>query len=136
MVVGQHYFKVTFGNNNVSFAKVSGMERSMEYETLQEGGVNSGPRLLPLPQKQIKTMRFERGLQKRGFIINSLAPGMKIDSGIGVSVLNPEGKAIAKFTVKDVTVVKWELGGLDAQGNGVLLETFEIAYGSIKKELV
>lgn len=134
MVVGQHYFQVTIDGSIVSFAKVSGVESSMEYETLQEGGVNWGPQLLPLPQKQIKTMKFERGIQSQGSPAINLTPGLQLSTGIGVAVLNPEGKAIARFTVKDVTVVKWELGGLDAQGNSVLLETFEVAYGSIKKE--
>ncbi len=130
MVANQHYFQVTIGNQMASFAKVSGMEQSMEYEPLQEGGMNWGPWLLPIPQKQLKTLRFERGLQDAPSQLK-LIPGMQIPEGIGVTVMDISGDLLASFVVKNVTVIKWELGVLDAQNSGVLLETFEIAYGEI-----
>lgn len=133
-IATQYHFKVTIGNNTISFAKLSTMERSMEYEVLQEGGNNLAPRLLPLPQKQIKTLRLERGIQESNTTLSGLYPGVVIENGIGISVLDAASKNIAQYTVEGVTVVKWEIGGLDAQSNQILLETFEVTYTGVKRE--
>lgn len=133
-IAGQYHFRVTIDNQTMSFAKLSNMERSMEYEVLQEGGNNLSPRLLPLPPKQVKTLRLERGVREsEGSIIN-LYPGMAIENGISISVLDAAGSTIAGYTITGVTVVKWELGGLDAQSSNVLLETFEMTYTGIKQD--
>ncbi|MDE7367743.1 MAG: phage tail protein [Lachnospiraceae bacterium] len=133
-IAGQYHFRVTIDNQTMSFAKLSNMERSMEYEVLQEGGNNLAPRLLPLPQKQIKTLRLERGVRESGGTVINLYPGRTIKNGISVSLLDAAGNTIADYTITGVTVVKWELGGLDAQSSNVLLETFEMTYTGIKQD--
>lgn len=134
VVAGQYYFQVTVDNVVMSFAKLSNIESSMEYEVLQEGGNNLSPRLLPLPRKQVKTLRMERGVRKSADSVLDLRPGMSVENGIGISVLDPAGTTIACYTVKGVTIVKWEMGGLDAQSSSVLLETFEVTYTEISRE--
>lgn len=133
-IAGQYHFRVTIDNQIMSFAKLSNMESSMEYEVLQEGGSNLSPRLLPLPQKQVKTLRLERGIRENKENIKLLYPGMTIENGIGIAILNTSGRVMASYSVTGVTVVKWELGGLDAQSSQVLLETFEMTYTGISRE--
>lgn len=133
-IAGQYHFQVTIDNQTMSFAKLSNMERSMEYEVLQEGGNNLSPRLLPLPLKQVKTLRLERGVRQKDDTMTKLYPGRTIENGISLSVLDSAGEKIAGYTVTGVTVVKWELGGLDAQSSNVLLETFEMTYTGITQE--
>lgn len=135
-IATQHHFLVTIDGVIVSFAKISNMEKSMEYEVLSEGGNNLSPRLLPLPQKQVKTLRMERGIQEKKIPLNTLCPGTVIKTGIGIAVLDARNRIIARYKVEGTTVVKWEMGALDAQGNGVLLETFEVTYTDIKRELL
>ncbi|MDE7299009.1 MAG: phage tail protein [Lachnospiraceae bacterium] len=135
LIAGQYHFRVTVDNLDMSFAKISGMENSMEYEVLQEGGNNLAPRLLPLPKKQIKTLRMERGIRKNTGSGPGLFPGAAVKNGIGISVLDATGKTLARYTVEGVTVVKWEMGALDAQSSNVLLETFEVTYTGIRREM-
>lgn len=134
VIAGQYRFKVTVDNVAMSFAKISNFESAMEYEVLQEGGNNLSPRLLPLPRKQVKTLRMERGVRESTESVLDLQPGMMLENGIGISVLSPAGTSIACYTVKGVTVVKWEIGGLDALSSNVLLETFEVTYTGISRE--
>ncbi len=134
-IATQHQFLVTIDNVIVSFAKISNMEKSMEYEVLSEGGNNLSPRLLPLPQKQVKTLRMERGIQENIIPLFRFGPGTVIKTGIGIAVLDAGNRLIARYKVEGTTVVKWEMGALDAQSNGVLLETFEVTYTNIKREL-
>ena len=133
-VAAQYHFRVTINNTVISFAKLSNMESSMEYEILQEGGNNLFPRLLPLPPKQLKTLRLERGVRENAENLSDLYPGMTIEKGIGIEVLNTAGGTAARYVVEGVTVVKWEIGGLDAMGSSVLLETFEVTYTGISRE--
>lgn len=106
----------------------------MEYEVLQEGGNNLNPRLLPLPPKQVKTLRLERGIREKDSDIIALYPGKRVENGIGIEILDANGTTMASYTISGVTVVKWELGGLDAQSSQVLLETFEMTYTGISRE--
>lgn len=133
-IAGQHHFQVTIGTTVISFAKLSNLESSMEYEILQEGGNNLAPRLLPLPRKQVKTLRLERGIQEDNETLNGLRPGAVVNGGIAVSILTPGGEVMARYTVEGVTVVKWEIGAMDAQSSQVLCEVFEVTYTGIKKE--
>lgn len=133
-VAGQHHFQVTIGTTVISFARLSNLESSMEYEVLQEGGNNLAPRLLPLPRKQIKTLRLERGIQEGNKILEGLCPGSVVEKGIGIAMLSPQGEVIARYTVEGVTVVKWEIGAMDAQSSQVLFEVFEVTYTGIKRE--
>ncbi len=135
-IAGQHHFQVTIGTTVISFAKLSNLESSMEYEVLQEGGNNLAPRLLPLPQKQLKTLRLERGIQEGNKVLDGLRPGAVVNGGIAISILDPGGAVIARYTVEGVTVVKWEIGAMDAQSSQVLFEVFEVTYTGIKKEAV
>lgn len=133
-IAGQHHFQVTIGTTVISFAKLSNLESSMEYEILQEGGNNLAPRLLPLPRKQVKTLRLERGIQEDNETLNGLRPGSVVNGGIAVSILTPGGEVMVRYTVEGVTVVKWEIGAMDAQSSQVLCEVFEVTYTGIKKE--
>ncbi|MCM1548441.1 MAG: phage tail protein [Clostridium sp.] len=133
-IAGQYHFRIIIDNQIMSFAKLSTIERGMEYEVLQEGGNNRSPRLLPLPSRQLKTLRLERGVREMDVSTGTLYPGRAIENGISLSILDAAGITISNYSITGVTVVKWELGGLDAQSSNVLLETFEMTYTGIKRE--
>ena len=133
----QHRFRVTVGESVWSFSKISNIEMGIEYEILREGGNNLAPRILPMPQKALKTVRLERGVQthsKETESVQTLYAGMPIEQGIGITILDAAGLTVAEYTLQGATVVKWEIGAWDAQSNQVLIETFEIAYTGIKRE--
>lgn len=133
-IAGQYHFRIIIDNQIMSFARLSTMERGMEYEVLQEGGNNLSPRLLPLPSRQLKTLRLERGVREKDISMEKLYPGRVIENGISLSILDAVGIPISNYSITGVTVVKWELGDLDAQSSNVLLETFEMTYTGIKRE--
>lgn len=114
------------------FSKVSGIESTAEYEELAEGGVNHAPHLLMTPHKKHAPLILEHGVIPTESRFAGLKPGMRLGTWLSVILLDAKGKATSRiFWIADGIVIKREIGNLDAMGNSILVERFEIMHDGI-----
>jgi len=124
-------FLVYIGMNRLSFAKVSGMDDGITKETYAEGGSNHWPHVMITPMEQMRTLRFERGLQIHSVVSDKIKPGMLIP-WIEV-IVNDEKGPLYEYYVIGAYVTKWEIGALDAATGSVIIETFEVEHSGMQK---
>ncbi len=135
--VGFH-FKVEFvgiGNDNdIRFQSVSGLTVEYDTESFKEGGENRFEHKLPVRSKY-SDLSLKRGmltdsklikwvlgiLHDRDFINNK--PVM-----INVQLLNEKHEAIKHWEIIDAWPKKWSVSDLNAQENGIVVETLDLAY--------
>lgn len=131
-LVMNNRFLVYIGMHKLSFAKVSGMDAGMTKETYAEGGDNHWPHVMTTPIEQLRTLRFERGLQINSKVSNQIMPGMMIP-WIEVIVSDEKGKPVYEYYVIGAYVTKWEISVLDAVTGNVIIETFEVEHFGMGK---
>lgn len=114
------------------FSKVSGLEASMEYEELMEGGKNEAPHILMIPHKKHAPLVLEHGIIPAESRFARLKPGMRLGTWLTIILLDAKGQLTARrFWITDGIVTKREIGNLDAMGNSILVERFEIIHDGI-----
>lgn len=114
------------------FSKVSGLECTMEYEELAEGGRNHAPHILTTPHKKHAPLVLERGIIPAESRFAKLKPGMRLGTWLTVILLDAKGQLTSRrFWITDGIVTKREVGNLDALGNSILVERFEIVHDGI-----
>ncbi len=117
---------------SVCFSKVSGIEATMEQEELMEGGKNDGPHILLSPHKRHAALVLERGVLPSDCWMSRLKPGMRLNTWLLIVLLDEKLEKTGKmFGINDGTVTKWELSGLNAEGNSILVEKLEIVHDGI-----
>ncbi len=126
-------FTVFIESFEISFAKISGFEISVDTEILAEGGVNDRVYSLAKPASNENIMRFERGVSNRGEsdtdAMEKFAPGKRLEHDVVIIVLKQNGDMARAMFLSGVYVKKMSYSDLDAMnGNQVLIETFEVAY--------
>jgi phage tail-like protein len=130
-------FVLSIGNDLLSFSKVSNISRTMEYETFNEGGLNTMVRSFTKPKQQQEILVLEKGVSvARNKIIDvytklGLLVGKKISQAVILVVLGDDDNKDRFYTFDEGIVVKWELGDLDALRSEVLVERFEIAHSGL-----
>jgi len=134
--VPEYRFAVKLGGSGydkVCFAKISGIERTLDYEEIQEGGYNRSPHLVAVPHKRHAPLVLEKGAAPFDSWINKLKPGMWLGTWMEVVLLDANGKETdRRFSIQDGMVAKWEIAGLNAMGNAVLVERLEILHEGIQ----
>lgn len=119
-------------DQRMRFSKVSGLESSMEYEELMEGGNNGAPHILTIPHKKHAPLVLEHGIMPAESRFAKLKPGMRLGTWLTVILLSAEGELTKRrFWITDGIVTKREVGNLDAMGNSILVERFEIMHDGI-----
>lgn len=118
--------------NSLRFSKIAGIESTMEYEEISEGGKNDGPHILNAPHKKHQPLVFERGVIPAISWFSLLKPGMRLGTWLQIIVLDGRGLPTTKqFGISDGIVTKWETSGLDAMGSSILVEKIEIVHDGI-----
>lgn len=119
-------------NQRLRFSKVSGLESTMEYEELAEGGKNDAPHILTAPHKKHAPLVLEHGLVPAESRFAKWKPGMRLGTWLTVILLDAKGQLTpGKFWITDGIVTKREIGNLDAMSNSILIERFEIMHDGI-----
>ena len=116
----------------MSFAKVSGFEQSIDKEYFVEGGNNTFPILSVVPRHERNVLNFERGVQAFHPAMLRMMPGVAIPGGITIIMLNNKSIPVHIYHASDVIITKWELSEFDANNTNVLIDKFEISYGTIE----
>lgn len=128
-------FAVRIGENNgkVCFSRISGIEKTLDFEEIYEGGYNAAPHLVAVPHKNHAALVLEKGAAPGNSWVNKIKPGMKLGTWLEVVLLDTKGKETGQtFTIQDGLVTKWEISHLDAMGREILIEKLEIMHEGIQ----
>lgn len=138
--VGFH-FKVTFELTSApeadsSFQEVSGLEASMEMESIKEGGENRFVHRLPL------LPTYGNLILKRGMLVDSALIKWFEDAilnyefhpiPVSVTLLNQENKPQAAWIFHNAVPVKWSTSNLNAEESSLVVETIELSYTFMRR---
>lgn len=136
IVTGQ-CFLVYFGDALMGFSKVSGVECSVEFETLQEGGLNDQVHVLTKPGSQQGTLQLERGVVADGSykdLLAALTPGRRISVPVSIILCHQteDGlKQVRCFSFNDGLVTRRTMGEFDAMSGQIILEKLEISHAGL-----
>jgi phage tail-like protein len=135
------HFKVEFnlGNEDVDvrFQSVSGLDSTLDTETLKEGGENRFEHVMPVRRKY-GPLTLKRGLIKpsdsgitawiqRAFDDEEVVP---LETVV-IKLLNEEHKPLMVWTINNVWPRSWKIAELNAEQGAVLIETLELNYNRL-----
>lgn len=138
------YFKVVFKDKTgsqpveVECKEVSGLRLEREMETVHEGGINTFAHQLPKHVTHGNLVLKRAGLPLPNNLqawITACMEGLNYPlklQDVSVSLLNAEGQCLRQWTCTGAYPVKWEASDLDAEKNGLMIETLELAYQELK----
>jgi phage tail-like protein len=116
---------------DIRFSKVSGMNCSIETETLEEGGENLARHVLP-KRVNYETLKLERGMMIGSRFdtefLNVMTTLEIVPGDVMVSVLNDLGMPIYSWLFLKTYLVKWNFSDLDANQNDLIINTMELTY--------
>jgi len=137
------HFKVVFEmpvqktQYDIGFQSVTGLDATIETETIKEGGENHFEHVIPMRRKY-GPLTLKRGLLKPGdsgltkwfkdAFDNELIRPVKT---VTVSLLNEEHNPLMTWTLTNVWPRSWKIGTLDAEQGAVLIETLELNYNKL-----
>jgi len=138
------YFEVVFQGEQIRipFKEVTGLTIEMETETIQEGGVNEYDYKFP---KQIKhgNLVLKRALLPldnsiETWICQCLGNDFSqpiVTKNIFINLLNEKKEPLRGWGCFGTYPVKWEIDSLDAEKNGVVIESIEFTYLKLTREM-
>jgi len=136
--VGFH-FKVEFvgiGNDNdIRFQAVSGLTIEYDTESFKEGGENRFEHKLPVRTKYAD-VSLKRGMLTDSKVIEWCMKAFENRefqlATVNISLLNEKHEAIKRWEVIEAWPKKWSVSDLNAQENGIVVETLDLAYKYFK----
>jgi phage tail-like protein len=135
------HFKVEFTLNeedlDVRFQTVTGLDTTLDTESVKEGGENRFEHVIPTRRKY-SPLVLKRGLLKpadsgltrwlkQAFDDEEVVP-IQI---VTIKLLNEEHKPLMLWTINNVWPRSWKIGELNAEQGAVLLETLELNYNRL-----
>lgn len=134
-ILMSYNFRVSAAGLEFRVSKIRNIEQEVEVETVREGGCNGWVHALAKPPSEPKRLVFERGccsgLESRGL---QLMVGLPQAEPMIIAVYDRKNQNIQKvYLVTGWRIVKWQIGELDAISGGVLLETAEAVYETLRE---
>ena len=122
-------FVLLLGVMTFGFSKVSNISKSIEYDTIQEGGVNDHVYALPKPTTEVHKLQLERGYRVLLIPTPFVADvGLWADRAGALAILKPD-KSIHKILgFKSAYISKWEMTDLMADQSALLCEKIELIH--------
>jgi phage tail-like protein len=144
------HFRVKFiydiGEDDYQFQSVSGLDSTLETETIKEGGENRFEHVVPVRRKY-GPLILKRGILKPKLSEEeprknpiSLSQWLKdaFDSEnivaiptVIISLLSEEQKPLMTWSISNVWPRSWKIGELNAEQGAVLIETMELNYNQL-----
>jgi len=123
-------FSVTVGSVIMGFKSVSGIARKIDVFTYQEGGVNDYVHTFAKPVASEGTLTMEKGVYSGVY-----NPFYVVGEPLGklpliLTVYDYAGGIAKKYTFMNSMVKSWSVSGFDALRNEMVIDKFEITYGS------
>lgn len=122
-------FRVIISGAQISFMKISGIERNVEVFTYAEGGLNEIVHVFPGRVKQAGVLHLETGVAAQA-ISPFIHTGQAIDE-MRIEVLNAARKVTGSYVFKNLVISKWSVSDLDARSGDVLIDRFDVTYGEV-----
>ncbi len=113
------------------FQKVSGLGSTVETQALEEGGQNLYTQNLPRKIKY-ENLVLERGLVVGSALVVEFNAAMSLfkfnPSNVLVTLIDHTCVPVAAWLCMNAYPVKWNVSGLDATSNAVMIEHMELTY--------
>lgn len=126
LIVGYKFY-VFIGAVSLAFNKVSGIEQTYNYQTLQEGGVNNKLNFLQRPLESPSTIVFQDG----GMTISAAKMKECFDTlpkEVLVLLCTASGKIKNVIIVKNAVISRVNIGQLDAGQSELVVSDIEMMY--------
>jgi len=128
MFLTNHQFSVSIGADTYGFSKISNLIQEMEYDSIAEGGRNSGPVLFQKPKSRLDTLTLEQGVRISQPVLRGQVLAVGIHLQNVVVLIGDKENGYLNYTFDEGIVTKIELDNLDGMGNSVLIRKIEIAH--------
>ena len=126
-------FVLLLGPLTFGFSKVSNISKSIEYETIQEGGVNDFVYALPKPAGEVHRLQLERGYRVTLLPNPSEADiGDWADDSGALAILKRDKSIFKILGFKSAYISKWEITDLIADQSAVLCERIELIHNGFE----
>jgi phage tail-like protein len=130
-------FDLDASGSEVGFQSVTGLDSTLETESVKEGGENGFTHMIPVRRKY-GPLVLKRGLIKPSqsaitrwlqdaFDHEKVAPR----SHVNIVLLNDDGNPLMHWTATNVWPTGWKMGELNAEQGAVLIETLELNYNKL-----
>ena len=135
------HFRVNFDldttGSEIGFQSVTGLDSTLETETVKEGGENGFTHVIPVRRKY-GPLVLKRGLvtPSQSKIIQWLQDAFADETVVPrdqmtVVLLDEESNPLMNWTITHVWPISWKIGELNAEQGGVLIETLELNYNKL-----
>jgi len=132
--VGFH-FRVEFlslgSDNDTRFQTVAGLSVDYDTETFKEGGENRFEHKLPVRTKY-PDLSLKRGMLTDSAVITWCLDAFQnrtfLPVQVNVSLLNEQHQPLRTWQVYNAWPKKWSVSDLNAQENGIVVETLDLSY--------
>lgn len=132
--VGFH-FRVEFlslgSDNDTRFQTVAGLSVDYDTETFKEGGENRFEHKLPVRTKY-PDLSLKRGMLTDSAVITWCLEAFQnrnfLPVQVNVSLLNEQHQPLRTWQVYNAWPKKWSVSDLNAQENGIVVETLDLSY--------
>jgi len=136
------HFLVNFDLDNsgseVGFQSVTGLDSTLETESVKEGGQNKFTHVIPVRRKY-GPLVLKRGILKpsqsqitkwlqNAFEHEIVVPRLQVT----VVLLDEQSKPLLNWKATNVWPISWKVGELNAEQGNVLIETLELNYNELK----
>jgi phage tail-like protein len=122
---------------DMGFQSVTGLDSTIETESVKEGGENRFEHVLPVRRK-FGPLTLKRGILapnesaltrwfKQAFDDEQVIP---LDT-VQIKLMNEEHEPLMHWTINNVWPRSWKLGELNAERGEVLIETLELNYNRL-----
>lgn len=122
---------------DIRFQSVTGLDSTIETESVKEGGENRYEHVIPVRRKY-GPLQLKRGLLKptdsgitewlkKAFDDEKVVP----ISEICIKLLNEEHQPLMYWVVNNVWPLSWKIGELNALQGEILIETLELNYNRL-----
>jgi len=118
-------FKVEINNTVCGFKSVSGLKTTASFEAVAVGGMNDGPVMLPVPNREPARVTLEKGRYFGDEITFPLTLGAMYKS-IAISPLTKIGLEGKTYTLSSAFVESIETSPLNATDSGCLIDTVTV----------
>ncbi|HVS95067.1 MAG TPA: phage tail protein [Puia sp.] len=128
-----------FGNSgsDIAFQSVTGLDSTIETETVKEGGENRFTHVLPV-RRRYGPLVLKRGILKPGDSLVTAWLKQAFDDQnvvprdqMTIILLNESHQALMHWKINNVWPLSWKVGELNAEQGEVLIETLELNYNQL-----
>jgi len=133
----QFPFDPTGSTIDVEFQNVTGLDSTMETETVKEGGQNMFTHVLPVRRK-FGPLVLKRGILTPGqSILTQFLQGVFANNSftpfdvVTIQLLDENHQSLMYWAVNNVWPLSWKIAELNSMQGDVLIETLELNYNQL-----